>query len=129
MTSTFIYALYAFLFMSVENYDFSALLFLFPASIFSIYYAFSLSFVQGDNSFLYVKRFQKTEKIPLVFIKDISFRDWRTKEITIYLIKKSTFGKKIVFIPYSKWFLFGSEHPVVSEVKAYLKRIDSNQEI
>lgn len=70
MTSTFIYALYAFLFMRVENYDFSALLFLFPASIFSIYYAFRLSFVQGDNSFLYVKRYCKIEKIPLDLIED-----------------------------------------------------------
>ena len=77
--------------------------------------------VTMDDQCLYVDNFFKTAKIPLSNIKSVSHLIMYPRFIFIVFKEKSEFGKRIIFIGYTEFFLFYSTHPAVHKLKSKIK--------
>ncbi|MBK8391993.1 MAG: hypothetical protein IPL23_23145 [Saprospiraceae bacterium] len=71
-----------------------------------------------DDHYLYVSNFRTNIQIPLENIKNVSDNVmFSPRPIFIEFKNETEFGKKIMFIGYTKMFLFFSTHPAVQEVQ------------
>ena len=59
-----------------------------------------------DNQYLYLDNFFKSAKIPLSNMKSVSHIIMFPRVIFITFKEKSEFGKRIIFIGYTEFFLF-----------------------
>lgn len=74
-----------------------------------------------DNQYLYADNFFKSAKIPLSNMKSVSHIIMFPRIIFITLEEKCEFGKRIVFIGYTEFFLFYSDHPAVQKLRSRIK--------
>ncbi|GAA5039168.1 hypothetical protein GCM10011506_38010 [Marivirga lumbricoides] len=77
--------------------------------------------VYMDDNYLYVDNFFKIAKIPVSNIKSVSQLIMYPRFIFIVFKEKSEFGKRIIFIGYTEFFLFYSTHPAVHKLKSKIK--------
>ena len=81
-----------------------------------------LKTIDVDAHNLYISNFTKEISLPLSEILNVTQNRWlRGELVTIHLKSPSEFGKKILFLPRSRFFPFG-QHPVVRELKALAKK-------
>jgi len=77
-----------------------------------------------DDDFLYVSNFIKKVRIPLNNVKDVyDIVLFSPRPIFIEFKNKTEFGHNIMFLGYTKLFLFFSTHPSVKEIKKRIKNI------
>lgn len=78
--------------------------------------------VHIDDDFLYVSNFIKKTCIPLNNVKGVNENVlFSPRPIFVEFKNETEFGNKIMFLGYTKMFLFFSTHPSVIEIKKRIK--------
>lgn len=78
--------------------------------------------VYMDGKNLIVSNFRKTINIPFSEIKEVTEITFLSPRPIFVKFKKETeFGKKIMFLGYSKLFLFFSPHPAANKIRNVIK--------
>ncbi len=86
----------------------------------SISKSFSVKQVKIDENNLYISNFIKEIKVNKKNITNITERKFTyQKRVWIHFKQPTEFGRKIIFVPKQRWYLFHSSHPIVSELKKY----------